>query len=246
MIQALFIAASLLAQASSAQAPGRSVVFDVPLAKAKLTVHTKAGAASPDSVTYEGPKGHFLVSSTELGDLSRENTCSPILENVYGLSNGGLTYRTSTAEAEATLAWSAPAAVSRLETAISELRGKAKKEEAPDEFAARVASLKRRADAAEGLRQSLKLANELHPGYILDTAELDSLQSRLAVAAATIAASKSERVKGEAAAAAAAPSAEDPNPKATFYWRQRLALDEAARAVAQSEDSLRLLPVPQY
>ncbi|HEX4047811.1 MAG TPA: hypothetical protein VH309_08255, partial [Elusimicrobiota bacterium] len=63
------LASVLLLAAASVRAG--DVVYDHPALMVRLTVHTVEGAAAPDALTYEGPRGFYLIGDSELSSLER-------------------------------------------------------------------------------------------------------------------------------------------------------------------------------
>lgn len=231
MRRALFLA--VLFSASAARAG--SVVYEHPSLHVRLTVHTADGAAAPDAVSYEGPKGFYLVTNAELRALEHGDGWSDFRYDVRALTvNGFLRQEESYSDAKL-VSFADDACVAALEKTIGELRGK---QEAPDEFAARVVELRRRADEVRSSWRSYEAETAAFPGAVTDKAALDAAEAPLAEAVAAVETARRERVAGEYRASVAAPTAADPSPKADFYWRQSRALDAAAATLSRVSAAL--------
>jgi len=240
MRHALILAAVL---ASAARAG--NVVYEHPALKTRLTVHTVDGAAAPDAVSYEGPKGFFLVTSAELRGIERYDGWANVVYDVRALTADGFLHRENPYGDAEVCSFAQDACVAAVENTIGELLGRGK-QEAPDEFAARVAGLRRRAAAARSTWRSYETEAASFSNAILDKAALDAAEAPLAEAAAAIDAARAERVTGEFRAASAAPTAGEPSPKADFYWRQGRALDDAAAKLSRADATLASARTPAY
>lgn len=235
----LFLAAVL----ASASAQAAVSVYEHPALKTRLTVFTADGAESPDAVAYEGPKGFFLVTDAELRSLERGDGWSEFRYDVRALKADGFLRREDPYRDAKPYAYSDDACVGAVEKTLGELRGK---QEAPDEFAARVAALRRRVAEVRATWRSDETESAIAPGSIMDKAALDAAETPLSEASAAVEAARERRVAGEYRAAVAAPTAADPSPKAGFYWRQGRALDAASATLSRVSETLQSERIPNY
>ena len=136
--------------------------------------------------------------------------------------------------------------VAPIEETIAGLIGRDGKQEAPDEFAARVAVLRGRARSTQSTWRAYEIEAESASGTVLDKAALDAAGQPLAEAVAAVEAARAERVTGEYRAAAAAPTSADPNPKADFYSNQSRSLDAASSALHHVDDVIASGRIPYY
>lgn len=239
MRRPLFLA--LLLAASSARAA--TAAYEHPALKARLTVFTAEGASIPDAIAYEGPKGFFLVANSELGALEHGDGYSDFRYDVRALKADGFLREENPYGGFKPLAYSDDACVAAIEKTIGELRGK---QEAPDEFAARVAALRRRVAEVRSSWRSSETEAAAAPGAVMDKAALDAAEAPLAEASAAVEAAREQRVAGEYRASVAVATAADPSPKAEFYWRQSRALDAAAATLSRVSATLESERVPNY
>ena len=239
MRRPLFLAVLLAASAARAGI----VVYDHPALKTRLTVHTVDGAASPDAISYEGPKGFYLVTEWELSSLEHGDGWTDFRYDVRGLKAEGFLREENPYGGFKPLAYADDACVAALEKTIGELRGK---QEAPDEFAARVAVLRGRAAAVSATWRSYETESASAPGSFIDKAVIDAAAAPLTEAVAAVEAARGERVAGEYRASVSAPTAADPSPKADFYWRQSRALDAASATLSRVSSTLESQRIPNY
>jgi hypothetical protein len=223
MRHALILTVAVLA-ASAARAG--NVVYEHPALKVRLTVHVVDGAAAPDALSYEGPGGFYLIKASELSSLERGDGYSTTRYDVNVLDADGFLRQSESYLDAKPCAYSSDACVSSIEAALNELVSRGK-QEAPDEFAARVAELRRR-------------AARTHASGTGAAATL------LADAAAVLEAARAERVTGEARAAGVAPTSANPNPKADFYFRESRSLDAASGLLSRAEAAIRSEEIPNY
>jgi len=238
-------AIALAALLCPAAAGAASVVYEHPALRARLTVHTPDGASAPDALSYEGPKGFYLVTAADLRSLERYDGWINATYGVRALGAAGLSSQEDPYRPAAAYPYSDDSCVAAVEQALSALIGRGK-QEAPDEFAARVATLRSAALSTRSLWRSYETSAREVPGSVLDKPALDGAETPLNEALAAIEAARAERVTGEARAASAAATAAEPNPKAAFYWRQGRALDAAAGKLARAGDVVRATPLPAY
>ena len=242
MRHVLIFAAAVLA-ASAARAG--SVVYEHPALKVRLTVHSVDGAAAPDALSYEGPKGFYLIKASELSSFEHGDGYSTFRYDVRALkADGFLSQEASYLEAKP-CRFADDACVASIENTIGSLIGRGK-QEAPDEFAARVVALRGRAQSTQSTWRSYKIEAESGSSMILDKGALDAVAKPLADAVATVEDSRSRRLANEYLANVAAPTAADPNPKADFYWGQSRALDAASATLSRVGAMLESNRIPYY
>jgi hypothetical protein len=239
----IFLLAAALLWTSQAHAA--NVVFDHPSAKAKLTVHTEDGAPTPAAISYEGPLGYFLVTQAELAGLAQYDGWMQTTNNVYTLQASGLQFLDQSYSTPRLYGYAADDSVPALESVIRTLQAKGQ-QEAPDEFAARVADLRHRAGRARMTLNSMTAMARMSPGSVQNPEVVAQQEKPIAQAEKDVAEAAALRVTGEADAARAAASPEDPNPRADFYWRESLKLDSASSALSASQYALDQQPVPAY
>ncbi|HXT01497.1 MAG TPA: hypothetical protein VN915_12545 [Elusimicrobiota bacterium] len=235
----LFLAAVLSASAARAG----SVAYEHPALKTRLTVHTADGASLPDAVSYEGPKGFYLITDGELRSLEHGDGWSEFRYDVRALKAQGFLRQEDPYRDAKPVSFADDACVAAIEKTIGELRGK---QEAPDEFAARVAALRGRAASVQGTWRSYEAEAASAPGAFIDKSALDATEGPLAEAVAAVESARRVRVAGEYRASVAAPTGADPSPKADFYWRQGRALDAAEAALSRVSAKLESERIPNY
>ncbi len=237
------IALAALLLTSSARAAG--VVYDHPALKMRLTAFTVDGAKNPDAVAYEGRKGFYLIKASELRTFERVDGWSGIVQDVREFTPTEYIRRDQPYVAASSCRYADDACVAVIEGLVDELRARGKRE-APDDFALRTAELSEQAASEQSTWRSYEAEAVSDPDAIADKAALDAGRKPLDEAAAAVARARALRIGGECRAAAAAPTTEDPNPRAEFYWRQSLALDAAADTLTRADWMLRSQPVPAY
>lgn len=242
MRHALLVTAALLAVSAARAA---SVVYDHPVLKVRLTVHSAQGSSVPDALSYEGPKGFFLVTNAELRALEHGDGYSDLRYDVVALTAEGLLRWEDPYYDVKTCGFADDACVAAIEKTLDELIGRGK-QEAPDEFAARVAALHRRVDETRATWRSLETEASAVSGTTSDEAALDAATAPLADAESAVEAARAARVTGEYRASVAAPTAADPSPKADFYWRESRALDGADAALSRADATLAAARTPAY
>ena len=242
MRHALIFAAAVLA-ASAARAG--NVVYEHPTLKVRLTVHTVAGAAAPDALSYDGPKGFYLIKASELSSFEHGDGYSTFRYDVRALTaDGFLSQEVSYLKAKP-CRFADDACVASIENTLGSLIGGGKLE-APDEFAARVVVLRRRTQSTQSAWRSYKIEAESESSRILDKGALEAVAKPLADAVASVEDSRSHRLAREYLASVAAPTAADPSPKADFYWEQSLMLDEASQTLYRVSATLESNLIPYY
>ncbi len=229
----------------ASQSRAASVVYDHPALKVKLTIHTMAGAKRPDAVSYEGPKGFYLIKNGDLSSLSRYDGWTQWRYQEYALTEKGFSTNEVSYMTPVVSPYGDAAAVKMIEVALSALQGKGK-QEAPDEFAVRVADLRRKSAHARGTYASLSTITNSYGGMVKDPAVVAAQDATIASGERIVAESAALRVTGEADAARAAATASNPNPKAEFYWQQSLKLDAAESAIGSAQYALDQQPIPAY
>jgi|GEM_PF-2447879 len=238
-------AAALAVLILSSAARAASVVYEHPALKVRLTAHASDGAAAPDALSYEGPKGFYLIRSDELRSFQHVDGWSGFVLDAREFTVDGYRRRASSVEDAVTCRFSDDACVAEIENLIAELRSGGKRE-APDEFALRVAALHDQSETEQATWRSYEAESSSAEGAISDKPALDAAKKPLDAAAAAVSAARAERISGEYRASIAAPTAADPNPRADFYWRQSVALDAAAQTLADVGRTLSSEPIPTY
>lgn len=241
MRRALILSAVLAASAARAA----NVVYEHPALKVRLTVHTVEGSSAPDALSYEGPEGFYLITESELSSLERGDGYSDIRYDVRELTAAGFLSQDESYEDAKPCRYSDDACAAAIGKALGELIGRGK-QEAPDEFAARVVVLRRRAEQTRASWRALQAEASSGSGTILDQGALDAATAPLAKALAAVEAARAARVAGEYRAAVAAPTAADPNPKADFYCAESRSLDAASAALSRADAVLASETVPNY
>ncbi|MFI5361880.1 MAG: hypothetical protein ACHQ49_07920 [Elusimicrobiota bacterium] len=241
MRSALFLAVLCIASAARAE----SVVYEHPAVKTRLTVHYATGAKAPDAVTYEGPKGFYLIMAYELATFAHGDGYSGFRYDVRSLTTGGFVSQKESFQEPKTFGFADDRCVAMIEDAIDGLKFKGK-QEAPDEFANRVTLWRGRAEQIRSTWSAYEAESAMGAGMIMNKDGLDAAETPLNDAVAAIESARAERVTGEYKAAVAAPTAADPNPKADFYWRQYRALAVAADEIGRVSETLRAARMPAY
>lgn len=213
-------------------------------AKATITAHVFLKRAVPESATYQGPKGHYLLTAEELESLSYVDADSGLKRDIWRFTETGIERLDEEGGAASRWGFAQEACVNVLEEIIGALDEKTGKEQVSEELASRVKALKNRAQWAEKRRKVLAATEAAQPGYLRDPAQLDSLEKEIVAASATVEKIAEAQAEVEPGLERLiAPEQEKlKNPKATFYAAMARALAKAGKDLDRSSAALDALP----
>lgn len=203
---------------------------------AKISAHTLGRFHNPYALSYEGPKGHYLVTAEDLYGLGYDDENTQTRYNVWGFSGAALTHKVDHRAGESKVRFDNAGIVAMAETAIDELVKKGKKP-APAEFADKIKAIETRAARLETRRKALEAAEALVPGTIKDPAALAKLKDDISSAADEAKRIEEVRVEVE-------PKLDqlidpnNPNPKASFYAGLGHTLAEENRVLDRVQNNL--------
>lgn len=210
--------------------------------QAKLTSH-HAEAEPTSCVSYEGPRGHYLITSDDLYGLGWDLSDMQTRYNILRWDGDALSHQPHNRAPATRHALNDASSVAAIEGVLEQLIAKKGKKKAPDELRARITKSLARAARAESRRKAFAAAESLAPGSQKDPALIAGLKDRVAAVAAETQRVEDARVQVEPELdGLLAPG--NPNPKASFYagMGANLALREAE--LARIEASLDWLAAP--
>lgn len=183
---------------------------------ATISAHYQGRFHNPYALTYQGPKGHYLVTADDLYSLGWDEEERQLRHNVWRFDGAALSHQIDHRAGASKVRFADAGIIAMAESAIDELVRKKGKKQAPAELADKIKALRDRAARLETRRKALETAEAVAPGYIKDPAALAALKDD--IEAAAVEAKRIEEVRIEAE-----PNLDklidpqNPNPKASFY-----------------------------
>lgn len=240
----LAAAAAVSAQtAPVSSAPGPSLrTYEHTARQATLVVITPAGKDRPEAVYYEGPKGRWLVSGSDLYSMGSDDGWAQIRHDIYWMDKSGLSYMVDSYASPTTRLWTSPDAVTAVEEAAAKLSYGKGLQEAPLDCLARVARIGQAVGRTEGYRSGFETAAKLEPGTLLSPERLPGIKAELEGARAALASAKAlcETATKDAFSGASA------GKTAPLFYESARQADKAAAAAGSAQSELDGMRIPNY